>query len=73
MRKPIEIINHDYGDYLHLEYSLTNVCNYKCWYCGPELNSGTIRFPENFDLLVKNLDHVLSVYKEHHNKKRIRI
>jgi organic radical activating enzyme len=73
MRKPIEIINNDYSDYLHLEYSLTNVCNYKCWYCGPELNSGTIRFPENFDLLVKNLDHVLSVYREHHGKKRIRI
>lgn len=24
MKKPIEIINNDYSDYLHLEYSLTN-------------------------------------------------
>jgi organic radical activating enzyme len=72
-QKLIEIINNDYHDYLHIEYSLTNVCNYKCWYCGPELNSGSIRFPDNYDLIVKNLDHLISVYRNHFNKKRIRI
>jgi len=57
MKKPIEIINYDYSDYLHLDYSLTNVCNYKCWYCGPELNSGTIAGYKTFDLFENDWYH----------------
>lgn len=38
-------ITNDYPDTLQIEWILGNVCNYKCSYCIPELNSGTNRPP----------------------------
>jgi len=69
--KPIEIVNPDYDEYLSIQYSLTNVCNYGCNYCWPDCHSGTSRWPD-YDIICKNFDHLLSVYKNHFNKKKIR-
>lgn len=73
IRTPIEIINNDFAEYLDVAYSISNVCNYKCWYCGPELNSGSDRFPNDFETLTKNLDYILDIYRTKFNKKKIRI
>lgn len=70
--KPIQIINNDYDDYLHVSYAFTNVCNYDCNYCYPGSKSGTERFPD-YDLLIKNMDHMLGIYREKFNKKVIRM
>lgn len=70
--KPIAIINNDYDDYLHVSYSFTNVCNYDCNYCYPGSKAGTSRFPD-YDLLIKNLDHLLGTYRTYFNKKIIRM
>lgn len=71
MRKPIAIVNPDYDEYLSIQYAFTNVCNYKCNYCWPDSHSGTSRWPD-YDIICKNFDHLISVYKKHFNKKTIR-
>jgi organic radical activating enzyme len=71
MKKPIEIINKDYDEYLSIQYDFTNVCNYKCNYCWPESHAGTSRWPE-YDVVCKNFDHLISVYKTQFNKNYIR-
>jgi len=71
IKKPIQIINVDYDEYLGIQYAFTNVCNYKCSYCWPESYAGTSRWPD-FDIICKNFDHLISVYKNNFNKKTIR-
>ena len=71
MIKPIQIVNSDYDDYLSIQYAFTNVCNFKCSYCWPESHSGTSRWPD-YDIICKNFDHLINVYKTHFNKKTIR-
>lgn len=71
MKKPIQIINKDFDDYLSIQYAFTNVCNYKCNYCWPESHAGTSRWP-NYDIICKNFDHLISIYKTKLNKKTVR-
>lgn len=59
-------------DYLRIEMSLGNICNYKCWYCFPGSHEGDIKWPD-FDILKKNLSHLLDYYIEHGGKKRFNI
>lgn len=73
MRNPVEIQNSEYDDFLSVDIYLTNICNYSCHYCHPGLNEGDKRFPKDYDLFVKNVDHLLDVYKTYFNKKRIKI
>jgi organic radical activating enzyme len=73
MKKPIEIKNNDYEDFLSIDFYLTNVCNYSCHYCHPGLNEGDKRFFQDYKLFIKNVDHLLTVYKKNFNKKRIKI
>jgi organic radical activating enzyme len=70
--KPIAIINKTQADFLNLEYSFTNVCNYKCNYCWPYAHSGTSRWPD-YDKVCKSFDHIISVYKNDIGKKKIRL
>jgi molybdenum cofactor biosynthesis enzyme MoaA len=72
MIKPIAIVNSDYNEYLHVSYTFTNVCNYDCNYCFPNSKAGTHRFPD-YDLLIKNMDHLLGIYRNNFNKKNIRM
>ena len=73
IRTPIEIQNSDHDDLLCIDIYPTNICNYSCHYCHPGSNEGNHGFPKDFDLYVKNIDHLLNVYKENFNKKRIKI
>ena len=54
---------------LRFDIQVGNICNYKCYYCSPELNSGTDDWPD-LDLMKKNLTHLLNYYKEHTNKNK---
>lgn len=69
----IAIENSDYDEKLSIDIYLGNVCNYSCHYCHPGLNEGDKRFPQDYDLFVKNIDHMLDVYKTNFNKKDIKI
>jgi hypothetical protein len=70
--KPVAIINKTQEDFLNLEYSFTNVCNYSCNYCWPYAHSGTSRWPD-YDKVCKSFDHIISVYKYDIGKKKIRL
>jgi MoaA/NifB/PqqE/SkfB family radical SAM enzyme len=54
-------------DTLRVDITLSNICNYKCWYCFPGCNDGTYKWPD-FDLYVKNVSQLLDYYLEHTNK-----
>lgn len=58
-----QIINNDDPDTLRIEYMPGNLCNYKCHYCFPGSNEGDVPWPD-VDLLIKNFDHLLNVYKQ---------
>lgn len=71
--KPVAITNNNYKDLLYIEYLSSTVCNYKCNYCYPESHDGKHRFTNDLETLKKNLGHALKIYREHFNKKKIRI
>ena len=71
MKKPIEIVNKDFDEYVVIQYALTNVCNYKCEYCWPQSHIGTSRWPD-YDTICKNFDHLFFIYKTYFNKKIIK-
>lgn len=73
MKSPIEILNSDYDDSMTVDITLSNICNYSCHYCHPGSNEGTDPFPKNYEVFVKNLDHLLEIYKTEFNKKRIKV
>jgi hypothetical protein len=54
---------------LRFDISLGNICNYKCYYCSPELNSGSDYWPD-LELMKTNLTHLINYYKEHTNKNK---
>jgi len=70
--KPIAIVNPDFDNYLSIRYEFTNVCNYNCNYCWPDSHAGTTKWPD-FDLICKNFDHLIKVYKTHLNKKVVSV
>jgi len=57
---------------LWIELELSNICNYKCWYCWPGYNDGSIKWPD-YDLLVENISYLLDYYLKNTNKKKIAI
>ena len=66
-------VNQDWPDDLLLvNYELHNVCNYRCWYCFPNSNTGTYKWPD-YELSLMNFIHLLNYYKIHLNKTRFQI
>lgn len=53
-------ISNDYPDTIHIEWVLSNVCNYKCNYCIPSLNNGSSGQP--------NIDDALRFFNYVHDK-----
>jgi organic radical activating enzyme len=70
MNKIIKIESNIPRDRVRIELFLSNVCNYKCWYCFPGSNSGTHPWP-NLELVKKNLSYLIEYYKKNLNKKQI--
>lgn len=50
-------------NYLRIEFMVSNVCNYKCWYCGPHANAGDFKWTNNLPLLIGNFKHLIEYYK----------
>lgn len=65
----IEVTSNWSDEDVKIDFVLGNLCNYSCWYCFPGSHEGTHRFPD-FDLTVRNLTHLINVYKAN-GKKRI--
>jgi len=62
MKQLIEIKN-SRNKTLRLQYELSDVCNYKCWYCFPGSNEGTTGWPD-VKIVKKNLSKVIEFYFE---------
>jgi len=58
---------------LVLKLMISDVCNYKCWYCFPGSNTGEKRWPNNVTLLKTNLSHLINYYKTELGKDVIRL
>jgi len=71
--KPIAILNKDFDGVLRIEYIIGTLCNYKCHNCYDGCNDGKYRFPTDFNMVTKNLSHMLKIYKEHLGKQNVRI
>lgn len=71
--KPIQIINNDYTDRLHIGFVIGTTCNFKCHYCFEGCNDGKYRFPTDLNLIKKNLEYVINLYRKKLNKKHVRI
>jgi MoaA/NifB/PqqE/SkfB family radical SAM enzyme len=72
MQNIIEIKQNWPADYFKIDLYVGNICNFQCWYCWPGCHEGDIKWPD-FDLLVKNLSHLLDYYLEHTDKKKFQI
>lgn len=70
--KPIAIVNNSTSNLLDILYTITTTCNYDCHYCAPSSKDAKHRFPD-YALLIKNLDHLLTVYKKRKSKIRINL
>jgi organic radical activating enzyme len=60
MKKIIEIRNSQ-PKRLRINYEITDVCNYKCWYCFPGSNAGTVRWPDH-NTVKHNLTTLINYY-----------
>jgi organic radical activating enzyme len=61
MRRIIEIKNNQPND-LRIDYEIGNICNYKCWYCFPGSNEGTVPWPDA-DIVKHNLVTLINHYR----------
>jgi molybdenum cofactor biosynthesis enzyme MoaA len=57
-----QVIEGRESNVLTIEFMIGNLCNYKCWYCAPANHEGTHPYPD-VDLLIKNITHLVEVYK----------
>ena len=47
---------------LRINYDLGNICNYKCWYCFPGSNEGTVPWPA-VELVKHNIVKLITHYQ----------
>lgn len=62
MKQLVEI-THNKLKLLRIQYTLSDICNYKCWYCFPGCNDGSTRWP-NVDVVKVNLTKLINYYLE---------
>lgn len=72
MSELIKIDSNISPDVLRIELFLSNLCNYKCWYCFPGSNEGTHRWPD-LDPLIDNLSFLFDYYIKNKGKKKFNI
>lgn len=68
----IEVRNTWPSDYFKIEINLGDICNFQCWYCWPEAHAAKYKWPD-YDLLVKNLSHLIEYYIQNTNKRKFEI
>jgi organic radical activating enzyme len=68
----IKIDSNKPHEVLRIELFLSNLCNYKCWYCFPGSNEGTHRWPK-LENIKDNLSYLLDYYKVHLNKSKFHL
>jgi MoaA/NifB/PqqE/SkfB family radical SAM enzyme len=61
------------NDEMNITWAPTNVCNFECRYCWPDANSGTHPPTKDLETVVKNMDHILTVYRDRLGKTKLRI
>lgn len=64
----VSVENNWRDEVLYLDINIGNICNYKCWYCWPGSNEGTIKWP-NIEILKKNITHLINYYIANTNKR----
>jgi len=58
--KNIDILKFEsIGDYVTIDWTLGNYCNFKCNYCFGDLNTGTFRVPKLNDTIKSNIRHIV--------------
>jgi organic radical activating enzyme len=65
---PIEVISTLKSEILEIRWMPHNVCNFKCRYCFPGSFEGYDKPPQDLDLVIKNITHLMNWYKENLNK-----
>jgi organic radical activating enzyme len=71
-KKLIRVENDQPSDLLAIHYAVHNVCNFKCWYCFPNSNTGEYRWPD-LDLISKNFVHLLEHYRKQLGKEKFEL
>jgi organic radical activating enzyme len=61
MIKEIIEVKATHKDVLRIYCDFSNVCNYKCWYCFPDSNTGTHPWP-NDDVIKENIVSLVNFY-----------
>lgn len=61
MTRKIIRIEASYPKLLHIYFDLGNICNYKCWYCFPGSNEGTVPWPDS-DKVKKGVVSLVNYY-----------
>lgn len=60
MKKIIEVQN-SRPQLVRIMYELGDLCNYKCWYCFPGSNEGSVKWPD-IDIVKVNLTKIVNHY-----------
>ena len=68
----IKVDSNTPSDLLRIELFLSDVCNYKCWYCTPDYYGNTSPWPE-FNTIVRNFEHLLDHYRIHFGKTQVNL
>ena len=63
MNNLIEIKTMEPSNRLHIQYMLSDFCNFKCNYCSEFYNGGKQQGPKDIESLLKNFRHFLDFYK----------
>lgn len=68
-----QVLSPENKETFRIEYMIGNTCNYKCWYCFADANTGTHRWNEDYDLVLKNFLHLCEYQDKNNNKKHFDI
>ena len=60
----VQVHNFEKPTKLRIEYMVGNTCNFKCSYCFPMAHAGTHKYFDDYDLLLKNMLHLMEHYSK---------
>jgi organic radical activating enzyme len=68
MSYPVSIKNTQPTETIEIRWCPTNKCNFSCWYCFPNSNTGTHGAPNDLNLITKHFKHIFDSYKTYLGK-----